>query len=246
MNSFFIALQFLTIIPLKINNITGKKLGVSLVYFPVVGLFLGLMIWAIHAGLTFLRFNPFAADTAAVVSLIIFTGALHLDGLSDFFDAVSSGKPKDEMLRIMRDPHIGAIGSAGLISVILLKIALLSSLPQTLKAGALVLMCVLSRYLQVFSIFLFPYARNEGKARVFCDNVNLKIFLLAGFLALSFSSLILGSIGIIVFSLTVLVAYGINLFIKAKFGGITGDTLGAISEITEVLVLLCICLLVVR
>jgi len=243
MNSFFIALQFLTIIPLKINNFTGKKLGVSLVYFPVVGLLLGLTLAFEHSVLMNLRFSVFAADTVTIVSLIIFTGALHLDGLSDFLDAVSSGKPKEEMLQIMRDPHIGAIGSAGLISVILLKIALLSSLLQTQKAMSLVLMCVLSRWLQVFSIFLFPYARNEGKAKVFCENINLKIFLLAGLLALSFSLVISGAVGIIIFSLTVLAAYGINLFLKAKFGGITGDILGAVSEITEVLVLLCISLL---
>lgn len=240
MNSFLIALQFLTIIPLKINNVAGKKLGVSLVYFPVVGLLLGLFLALIHSVLVNLRFSAFAADTIAVVSLIVFTGALHLDGLSDFLDAVSSGKSKDEMLNIMRDPHIGAIGAAGLVCVILLKIALLSSLPQSQKAVSLVLMCVLSRWLQVFSIFLFPYARNEGKAKVFCDNINLNIFLLAGLVSLSFTLLISGASGIIVFSLTVLAAYGINLFFKAKFGGITGDTLGALSEITEVLVLVCV------
>ncbi|MEW6171180.1 MAG: adenosylcobinamide-GDP ribazoletransferase, partial [Candidatus Omnitrophota bacterium] len=184
MKSFLAALQFLTIIPIKIKNIEGNHLSRSLIYFPAVGLILGLILLGINKLLLFLNFAEFSLSIILVVSLIILTGGIHLDGLSDTFDALLSRKNKEEMLKIMRDSHVGVMGTLSIISVLLLKISFLYSIGISLKPISLILMCLLSKWGMVFSMYLFPYAREEGKAKVFIAGINLKIFILSSLIML--------------------------------------------------------------
>lgn len=237
MKSFLLALQFLTVIPFKVKQIDARKMAGSLVYFPLVGLLLGLILYGISNILCILNFTEFSANIVLVVSLITLTGAIHLDGLSDTFDALSSGKDRDEMLRIMRDPHTGAMGVISIISVILLKLAFLSSIGPALKPAALIMMCVLSRWSLVSTIFLFPYARDEGKAKIFKQGANFKLFILATMTTLAYVLFISRLRGLLVFTTIAGCGYIIARIINKKISGFTGDTLGAISELTEVLVL---------
>lgn len=243
MKSFLLALQFLTVIPLKVEQIDAKKMVGSLIYFPVVGLLLGLILSGINNILYTLNFAEFPASIVLVVSLIMLTGAIHLDGLSDTFDALSCGKDKQEMLRIMRDPHSGVMGAISVISVLLLKISFLSSINSSLKAASLIMMCVLSRWSLVFAIFLFPYARDEGKAKIFKQGINFKIFIFATIITLVCAFLIGRLRGALIFAIIAGCGYLISRFINKKISGFTGDTLGALNELTEVLVLLGIIIL---
>ncbi|TRZ50353.1 adenosylcobinamide-GDP ribazoletransferase, partial [bacterium] len=191
----------------------------------------------------FLNFEPFISNTILIVLLIIFTGGLHLDGLADTADAFLSRKTKEEMLKIMHDSHIGAMGVLSLICILLLKIAFLSSISPALKTIGLLLMCTLSRWTLVFSMFLFPYARNEGKAKVFAEGVNFKIFISATIITLTSTLIIWRLKGLFVFGIIAMSTYIISKFINNKIGGITGDTLGAINELTEVIALFSIYIL---
>jgi adenosylcobinamide-GDP ribazoletransferase len=242
MSSFLLAFQFLTIVPLKVKDISKRRIVGSLVYFPLVGLFLGGLLLGTNEALTIFSFSPLALNTILVIVLAIITGGIHLDGLCDTADAFLSGKPKDEMLAIMRDPHIGVMGVLSLISVILLKIGLLSSLSPAVKTNALLLMCILSRWSVVLAMFLFSYAREEGKAKIFIQGINLKIFILSSILALSCAFAIWQTKGL----LTLLVISGCvylgSKFISRKLGGITGDTLGATIELAEIIVLFTVCI----
>jgi len=242
-NDFLLALQFLTIIPLKVKNVFDKSLARSLIYYPLIGLLLGAILAAGLALLMVLNFQKIPASIILVVLLIIFTGGLHLDGLSDTFDALLSRKPREEMLQIMRDSHAGVLGIVAVICVILLKIAILSSLSLASMTAGLLLMCVSSRWSMVFSIFLFSYARKDGKAKVFTEGITPRIFIFATIIGLACAGLIAKFGGIFVFGISALGAYVIGKFVSRKLGGITGDTLGAANEITEVVVLLCICIL---
>lgn len=243
MDSFLLALQFLTTLPLKIKGVSEKKIASSMVYFPFVGLFLGLVLSGIYALLCILNLSALAANIILTVALIIITGGLHLDGLSDTADAFLSGKPKDEMLAIMRDSHVGVMGALSLIGIILLKIGLLSSISAPLKTISLLLMCILSRWSLVWAMFLFPYARQEGKAKIFTEGINLKIFILATVITLVCAILTWRLRGLLILGIVAMGVYAINKFINHKLGGITGDTLGATSEIVEVITLFSICLL---
>ncbi|MBU1998800.1 MAG: adenosylcobinamide-GDP ribazoletransferase, partial [Candidatus Omnitrophica bacterium] len=113
---FILALQFLTVFPVRIKNIRKEQFAASLTYFPLVGLGLGLILAGSYRLLSLLRVEESALSGIAVVLLIILTGALHLDGLADTCDAFLSRKNRGQMLAIMRDSHIGAMGVIGLTS----------------------------------------------------------------------------------------------------------------------------------
>lgn len=242
MTSFLLALQFLTIVPLKIKEISEKKIAGAMIYFPFVGLLLGLALSGINTLLLILNFPSLAVNVILVVALIGITGGIHMDGLSDTADAFLSGKPKDEMLVIMRDSRIGVMGAVSIVSVILLKIGLISAVPAPLKTNTLLLMCVLSRWSSVLAVFLFPYARKDGKARVFIEGMNLKIFALSLFAAIVVAFVIWRLKGILALLIVAGCVYLGGRFASRKIGGITGDTIGAGIELTEVTALFIVCI----
>jgi adenosylcobinamide-GDP ribazoletransferase len=242
MSSLLLALQFLTVLPLKVKHFNEKRIAWALVFFPVIGLFLGLMLVVLNMFLTASGILPAVVNIILVIALIIFTGGMHMDGLSDTADAFLSGKSREEMLKIMRDPHIGVMGVLSLIGSILLKIGLLSSISAITKPAALILMCMLSRWAVVMVMYLFPYARQEGKAKLFMQGLNLKILIASLIVVLVFLFSIWGLKGWLVLLIISGCAYLINLAIAKKIGGVTGDTLGATIEIMEVVILLTVCI----
>ncbi|MHB8155439.1 MAG: adenosylcobinamide-GDP ribazoletransferase [Candidatus Omnitrophota bacterium] len=243
MTSFLLALQFLTTLPLMIGKFSEKKMAWALVYFPMVGLFLGLMLIGLNTLLSILGFHLGVINIILVIVLIIFTGGLHLDGLADTTDAFLSGQGKEKMLQIMRDSHIGVMGVLALISIILLKVGLLSSVNVAARPAALMLMCVLSRWSVVLIMYLFPYARQEGKARLFIQGLNLKIFIVSLAVVLLFSFAIWGLKGLLALVVISGCVYAINKIIVRKIGGVTGDTLGATIEVMEIAVLFIVCIM---
>ena len=243
MSSFLLALQFLTAIPLKVKEFDARKLARAAAYFPLVGLTIGLLLSGVSYLVLLVNFSSFTLSVILVVALIVITGGMHLDGLADTADAFLSGKPKDEMLTIMRDPHIGVMGALSVISVILLKISLLASLGEPLKITAALLMCLLSRWGVVLSMFLFPYARSEGKAKIFIKGMTPGLFVFSSILTLVFAFAIWQASGLVALLVTVGFVYIFGKLCARKISGITGDTLGAGIELAEVTVLLIVCIL---
>lgn len=237
MRNFLLALQFLTIIPVKIKHTDEKKITQSMIYFPIVGLFLGFVLVGTNYLLYALRFMQFSTDIILIIFLIILTGGLHLDGLSDTFDAILSRKNKEEMLRIMQDSHVGVMGNLSVISILLLKVSFLHSISESLKPISLILMCVLSRWSLVFAMFLFPYARLEGKAKAFMKGINLKILVFATIITVIIIILAWHLKGLLILAMIAGSAYLICRAVNKKIGGITGDTLGAVNELAEVIAL---------
>ena len=242
MSHFLLALQFLTVIPLKIKESSEQKMADSVVYFPLIGLAIGLLLIVVNTLLSYLNFPNLTLNVILVVTLIIVSGGMHLDGLSDTADAFLSGKPKEEMLNIMRDPHVGVMGVLSLASIIFLKIALLFSVNGSLRQEALILMCVASRWSVVPQMFFFPYARKEGKASAFIQGMTLKTFIISTVIVILCASLVWGIKGLITLLAAVVFVYIIGKLASSKIGGITGDTLGATIELTEVITLLSVCI----
>ena len=238
MKSFLLALQFLTIVPVSIKKINPEQMSRSVIYFPVVGLLLGSILAGVNYFLNAFGFGGISSNIILVVLLVILTGGLHLDGLSDTSDALFSGKSKDAMLAIMRDPHVGAIGVLAIISAVLLKIAFLSAIGPALKVKALILMCVMSRWSMPLSIYSFPYARQDGKAKAFVDGMNIWIFLAVTLVTITIAYFLLNISGILILGVIGACAYLTAGCVKNKVGGITGDTIGAIGEIMEIAVLI--------
>jgi len=240
--NFIAAARFLTIFSWGKVKTREDDLIRSIPYFPVVGLFLGLALAGVNLLLRYSELGPIAGSVVLVVVSAAVTRGLHIDGLADTADALLSGKKKEDMLKIMRDPHIGAMGVIVIVSVLLLKIAFLSTVNTGGKTDALILLFVLSRWAMVFSMFTFPYARAEGKAKIFMDKIDKNSVVIATLIALGCVALIWTVRSAIAFGAAFGAAYLMNKYISKKIGGITGDTIGAVSEMTEVVVLAVMCI----
>ena len=239
MKRFIIALQFLTIVRLSRKiQVEPEELGKSMGYFPMVGLVLGLIL--ILFNILFLRILPApVVDGILITILIIFTGALHLDGLADTIDGLAGGSSKEEILHIMRDSNTGAIGVVGLTMTLLLKYAVLMNIPYEIKNQILVVMPVIGRWSMVELSLFSEYARStNGIGLPFTTYLRKREFLFASATAILVSFVLLGIKGIIIMIVIGIFILGSAKFLKVKIGGITGDTFGAINEISEVLVLI--------
>ena len=220
-----------------------KEIGRSCVFFPLVGAFIGLILFIIYKAVSCLYLDTLLTSAIVSIALIVLTGGLHLDGLADTFDAFASNKNREKKLEIMRDSRIGTMGVLALISIIVLKILFLSEISTFDKFTALLSMCILSRWGQVLSIRSFNYAREGGKAKVFFDGINNGIYLSALIITLLFLFLLWQLKGIYLFAVLSIFSYFLGRLFSSKFGGLTGDVIGAISEISEVFVLFYIVIL---
>jgi len=156
------AFRFLTIMPLPGSfGATDEDLAGSPLFFPVVGLVLGLIAGACAWVLWRLVPPPVAAVLLTFI-LFSFSGALHLDGLADSADGLFSARSRERILVIMRDSRIGAMGVIALVMFLALKISALSVLSRDEAVRAALLIPVSGRCAIVVMMALLPYVRPEG------------------------------------------------------------------------------------
>ncbi len=240
-DDFRLAVSFLTVLPVGRDiEATPEQLGRSMGLFPAVGLLLGLGLcvsnWLLEGLL------PRAVlDCLLVLLLIAATGALHLDGVADLIDGLAGGQDRESALEIMKDSRVGAVGAVGLIMVLLLKYLSLYHVPLELKNAALIFMPTAGRWMQLCLSCYSPYVRKEGgTGSAFVDNVGQPEFL-RGTATLIVASLVLfWGKGIFLVFLLGIATMLILRYFESRLGGITGDVLGAVTEMVEVLVLLLI------
>jgi adenosylcobinamide-GDP ribazoletransferase len=245
MRRFILALQFLTIIPLtKKLTCTEEDLGKSMLYFPLVGFAIGGCLVA--ARILLASILPAGVVDALVVTvLVVITGAMHLDALADTTDGVASGKDREGKLRVMKDTSVGAMGVVSICLVIVLKYVMILALPPSLKNKALLLMPMMGRWAQVMLAYTAEYAGlTRGLGFPFTEQVTGLIFILASAVTAVIATALFMVKGIFVAAGVAVFMLLYNLFFKRICGGVTGDILGAATEITEVLVLLLLLVLV--
>ncbi len=234
------AIRFLTIIPLPGHlGRDEETLAGSLIHFPLVGVGIGLVM-AIIGWLLWPLLPALPAAAVMVLLLFAISGAFHLDGLADTFDGLFSARPREEVLLIMRDSHIGTMGVVALVMVLLMKTAALASLPQEEAASALFLMPLAGRCLMIFMMALLPYVRGpEGRAALFYEKAGeKKVILVAGGLLYSGCWYAGGGSGLVAGAVVLVAMLGFAGLCRARIGGATGDTLGATCELTETLIAL--------
>ena len=240
MHHFLIALQFLTRITIKKDlNITEDNFGKSSFYFPLVGFLLGCIL-ALIGYVASRLFQPFTAVVLIITAEVILTGGLHLDGYMDTCDGIFSGRERERMLEIMKDSRVGANSVIGLFILILLKIGLLLELITTLNfVPILIIMPLMGRWAMVYIINFFPYARKSGLGSYFSQSLSKRQFI---YIFLYCSFLTLAVLPVKLYPVLVLTAFFVRLIankINKILLGHTGDTYGAINEMTETLYLLC-------
>lgn len=238
MKGFLIALQFLTRIPINIEGtIEEEDLVKSVYYYPLIGLIMGIILVLFYDLLT--KLVPFGARPAIILTVLIFlSGGLHLDGFIDTMDGLCSGAPQKKALEIMRDSRMGAFGAVSLVVLLLLKLNLLQNFNSIYLRSLLLVMPVLSRFMAVAAMPLADYARSgSGLGQVLVQKVGWKEVLFTFIFTLAVSIFVLGFKSFLLIPLLFLFLWIWTAYLKNKIGGITGDTLGATIEITEVLII---------
>jgi adenosylcobinamide-GDP ribazoletransferase len=249
---FVAAFRFLTVIPLPLKRAAGpEEIGGSVVYFPVVGLIIGLLLAGAYWILDRLLPTPLA-NGLIIAGMVLINGALHMDGFIDTCDGLAGNKPAQERWQVMRDSRVGAFGVVGAVLLLLVKFAALSGIPYRLVFAGLILMPVVSRWLMVYAVTAYPYARPDGLGTLFKGGANWERFTLATAFALLVAAILLWWLAIPHFFLAALAIMGgawlailgWTQYLTRKFAGLTGDSYGAVSELAEVAVLLAMALLV--
>lgn len=235
MKRFILTLQFLTRITVAKDLPYDQDFKKGIIYFPLVGLVLGLILAIAYKGLIYL-FPPIITSSLIIGLYVALTGGLHLDGLGDTFDGFYSSRTRERMLEIMKDSRLGTNGVIVIIFSLFLKIYGLTALPQEKAALALVLMPVLGRLALVYGSFQSKYAREEGLGNIYIDKVTGLEVLSATVIASIIALLDWSSLAFI----PVLWIFSVLFKVHSKkvIDGMTGDTLGALCELTEVLYVL--------
>jgi len=238
MKSFLIALKFLTIIPIsKKLALQDEELAKSAIYFPLVGALIGLLLVAVDFIFRYI-FPDSIVNLFILITLILITGALHLDGFMDSIDGLFSGKDKNRILEIMRDSKRGTFAVVAVILLLLLKLSFLNEIQFNIRYPILILMPALSRWAVVYSAWQYPYAREgEGLGKSLAKLVNKRDFVGATIFVVVLSSLLLRLKGIIILFIVFGFLLLLTKWINKKIGGMTGDTYGAIIETLEVVTL---------
>ncbi len=213
-----------------------KNLNKALRYLPLVGIITG-SIGAATLYLSSLLLPLNVATILAMISMLLATGALHEDGLADFADGFGAGYNSEMIVRIMKDSHIGTYGVLTLIVATLLKFTLLTSM-QSVKDIALAMVAAqaASRLAPVIMLSVSRYVRSENsKSPHSALGVSRKNLLIAAMFGL-LPTLLIGWRELVIYvAVAAVLIWGTKSYTERKIGGCTGDTLGALQQVGELL-----------
>ena len=234
---FWIALQFLSSLPIRLPGMPEpRELGRSLLFYPLVGLLFGAILWAVN---WLLLGTPTLLHAALLLSVwVLLSGGLHLDGLADSADAWLGGfGDRERTLTIMKDPRSGPIAVVTLVLVLLLKFSALLALIGQPHSLALIIVPLIGRSALLGLFLTTPYVRAGGLGQALADHLPRS----AGKQVLAVSALacvlIAGVSGVLALVLAALGFVWLRQVMLRRLGGTTGDTAGAMLEFLEVAVL---------
>ncbi|MGE5581505.1 MAG: adenosylcobinamide-GDP ribazoletransferase [Bacillota bacterium] len=226
--SLRIALGFLTRLPVNPRDFEANDLGDSLRFFPVVGVVYGILTWSLLQLLS----NFLAVEIAAwltVFSGAFLNGCIHWDGWADTADGLG-GAEAEKRLAIMKDSRLGAFGGIALAFLAIGKVFTLEGLAGCSLAN-FVAVSTLSRWGMALLIFTQPSV-SKGLLQAFQPqnrSRNLGIATLIMLALLSFA----WPVGFLLLAITLVTLLLMAVFVRKRFGGITGDILGAGNELVE-------------
>jgi adenosylcobinamide-GDP ribazoletransferase len=235
-NSFFSALQFLTLFPCpKRVEHRADEIGPAAIFFPIVGFFLGSIL-----ALANFLLEPFAStiliSVIVVTLLALLTRGLHLDGLGDTFDGLGAGGERQRMLRIMDDSHTGSFGLIAIVLVLFFKIHAIEGLDSE-RWRALLSAPVLSRWAMVL-LGHHAQAAKQGLGSTFINHLSAQHVFLATLITAVLIVGILHGAGIALMGWVAVFTIASKAYFHRRLGGITGDSFGAVGELSETSVLL--------
>jgi adenosylcobinamide-GDP ribazoletransferase len=241
------ALRFLTILPVPNTDrllaiLTEKDMAKSYVFFPVIGLLKGGFYCIVYYLTIKLMSLQLSALMVLIVSILV-TGGFHLDGLADTFDALSSRKTKEEKLKIMKESTIGAIGTVAIILVLLSKYISLVEILKHNLVYVIIVLPVIGECSTVVAMSIGRSARKDGLGKLFVDNAGIKAFLwtTVSLLLVLYVTTSLFEVNLKGLLYPLAIVYLFILYASSlcnrHFGGLTGDNLGFIAELSELVFL---------
>lgn len=243
---FLLALGFFTRIPVpNFANFQESDLNQSAKYFPLIGIIVGVVGAAFFYAAS-LVFPHVIAVLISLATTIYLTGAFHEDGLADSADGIGGGWGREQILTIMQDSRLGTYGAVTLFLMLMAKFQTLSHLNPTFIPIILIAAHALSRLWAVFLMTTLTYTKPAGKAKPLATQLSKQHLAIAAMFGLLPFASIIGLLivskhpQLIIFKfilLTLLPSLIIWLWWRAKLvknlGGYTGDTLGAVQQLTE-------------
>ncbi len=233
----WIALQFLSSLPIRLPGMPApEELGRSLLFYPLVGLLFGVILWALNIALAG---APLLLHGALLLTVwVLLSGALHLDGLADSADAWLGGfGDRERTLTIMKDPRSGPIAVVTLVLVLLLKYAALLALIEKHQGMALIIVPLIGRAALLGLFLTTTYVRAGGLGQALADHLPRK----TGWQVLAVSAAVCVLIArfnaVVALLLAVVVFIWLRHLMVRRLGGTTGDTAGALLELLEMSVL---------
>ncbi len=245
MKSLILMIQFMTRFPIPLSvEFTVDHFVQGMKWMPLVGLLAGL-----PGALVFTLADTWLSrDLAAlfsVIMLITVTGGLHLDGIADTADGLFSYRSRERMLEIMRDSTLGTNGVIALSLTILLKVTLLADIPGQGALFAVLATPVLGRTALTWHSASARYAREVRGIGDYVNQMGISQALAATALSFGLILLLLALFGIrgaiipavamLLLLPSIALATGFAVYLKKRLGGITGDTIGASIELSEML-----------
>ena len=239
---FFIAVQFLTRIPVpSAPDDNDRHVGYSVLFYPLVGLIIGAILAALFWTLT--GAPVLLAAALLLVTWIVITGGLHLDGLADSADAWAGGLGnRERTLTIMKDPCCGPMGVVALVAVLIIKFAALAALLSGGDWIALLIIPLLARTALPALFVTTAYVRANGLGTPMVAHLPRATAIAVIFMVLPAIPLITGLSGLKMLACGIVVFVVLRAMMKTRIGGTTGDTAGAMVEILETSMLIVACL----
>ncbi|MEQ1942947.1 adenosylcobinamide-GDP ribazoletransferase [Mesorhizobium sp. VNQ89] len=233
-----LCLVFFTRLPLPRLEFGARTLGEAIWAAPVAGFAVGLAGGLVHVVMVWLGVSFLIAGALALAATMLASGCLHEDGLSDVADGFGGGATRERKLEIMRDSRIGAYGASALMMSMLLRwSALISLFGPSLTFWSLIVAHTVSRALIPAFMQIMPPARTDGLAagagKVEANTAYTALAIGAAVLVACLG-LTAATLAAIVLAL---VFFAFRALCLRQIGGQTGDTLGALQQLSEIAVL---------
>lgn len=232
MTAFFHALSFLTRIPVPQMSSSQLSWEKSIRYYPVIGLMIGICL-SIAAYVANMLFPLPVTAVLILVFWIWITGGLHLDGWMDLADGFGSNREKEQMVEIMKDSRVGAFGVIAAILLLLIKLAALVVIISEYPLIFLILPPFIARFFLVIAIWHWPYKSENGVGAGLRNGISPQSLVINSILTVGIISFSVGLIGLVYFSMCLLVGWLFGRAVSRKLEGLTGDCYGALVEWVE-------------
>ncbi len=233
---------------LTVFSVPGKdteNFPSSIPFFPVAGGILAGLLYLIYKVLQVFPDIPFLPGIIMVATMILFTGAIHVDGLADVADGFGGGKTKERILEIFKDSRLGTFGVIAVVLDILLKAIMYSWYFENSIFIVIGISIVWSRMSMAAMLTFFSSATpGKGIASSFIGkSYKFQIIISIIFVLILTFAICDYRLVIVLFISLIIVFILFSLLCLKKIGGITGDCLGAINELIELIILITGCIL---